>query len=417
MEIIIIIGSLAVTMASYGMVALKDRSLFNVLTPVYLTFIPAYYILELAHIYMFGLSGSLFAYLFCYSTYALSFLVVAIVYCRLPAVNLKLPFNVKTNIKFLPYLFMIGSIVVFLPILIEFSEFILTPREIYVRTRMGYGHLYFVSTALLYIGFVLVLFKKSQFRFEKLLYFVVASGLCWLHGSKGTAITMIFIAMMYWVYVEGKRTGFFKTISYAGSFAIALSLMFYLFSSKGDSERAGLLYSLATYADYNRNAMMLIDDAPELTYGRLTLETAVYSRIPRIIYPDKPDDWGSFYLSKVYYPIWFEKKTGSPSFGVLGVAYADFGYLSIFYLALWAGITGLLLRLFASRVHKHKNPSDFIMLLFMANVVVIPTGVGYTLPEHILLAAGLSVILRIRLTRNPLLSVAAGPGGHIKGDG
>lgn len=397
MEILIILGSLAVLAGSYAMVSVKDQSLFNILTPIYLTFVPGYYVLELVHIYFFGLSGSTFAYFFCYSAYALTFLVLALVYCRFPSVSLKLPFNVRHDIKLLPYLFMLGSILVFLPVLIEFSEFILSPREIYIRTRTGYGHLYFVSNALLFIGFALILFKKSQFKFEKSLFFVIATGLCWLHGSKGTAITMIYMAMMYWVYVEGKKAGFWKFLLYAGSFAVALSTMFFFTSAGTEGEKVNLLYNMSTYADYNRHAMMVIDDDPELTWGRLTMETAIYSRIPRVLYPDKPKDWGTFYLAKKYYPNWFEKETGSPSFGILGVPFMDFGYLSILYLVLWSAITGLLLRMFVLRLQRYRSPSDFIIFLFLCNIVVIPSGVGYLLPEHLVLGFLLALLLRFKL--------------------
>lgn len=399
MEVLIICISLAVTLGAYVMVSLKDRSLFNILTPVYLTFIPGYYLLELVHIYIFGLSGSLFAYFFCYATYAVSFLVMAIAYCRFPSVNLKLPFNVRYNIKWMPYLFMLASVLVFLPVLIEFSDLILRPRQIYIQTRTGYGHFYFVSNALLFIGFALILFKKSRFRFEKLVYFVIATGLCWLHGSKGTAITMIYLAMMYWVYVEGKRAGLRISIIYAGSFAVALTAMFYFTSARTDAERADLFVDMASYSDYNRHAMMVIDDDPELTWGRLTLETAVWSRVPRVLYPDKPKDWGTFYLAKRFFPVWFEKESGAPSFGILGVPYSDFGYLSIIYLAGWGVLIGWLAKLFVMRVQKYRSPPDFILLMFLCGIPVIPSGVGYTLPEHIVLALGLAFLLRIRLTR------------------
>ena len=144
---------------------------------------------------------------------------------------------------------------------------------------------------------------------------------------------------------------------------------------------------------------MLIDDQEaEPTYGRLTLETAFYSRIPRVLYPAKPKDWGTFYLAKRYYPNWFEKETGSPSFGMLGVAYSDFGYFSMFYLVFWAAVTGLLMRLFGDRVQKYRHPSDFIMLLFLAKVTVVSAGVGYLLVEHIILAAVIAVILPLTLS-------------------
>ncbi len=399
MIIVIILGSLAVAIAAYVMIAMKDKSYFNVLTPLYFTFIPGYYILELVHIYLFGYSGDTSTYLFCYTVYGLYFLFLALAYTRFPSYRVKLPFNADHNIRFLPYVVLGLSVLVYLPVLIEFREFIFEPRQIYIRTRIGYGHMFFVSTMLTYLAFIICLFKKRTFMGEKLLFFGVCALLCLLHGSKGQVVQLIFMAMMYRVFVQGRRAKLSTTVSYAVAFSLSLTTLFYFFSSKGPEGAAAFATGMVGYSDYNRNAMMLIEDNPDLYYGKLTLETALYSRVPRVLYPAKPTDWGTFALAKTYYPVWHEKATGSPSFGIIGVPYADFGKMSMIYLLVWSVAIGIMLRIFVVRVKKYKNPSDFIMILFLCGVPILPGGMTYLLPEHLVMAILMALVLRLRMTR------------------
>ena len=86
-----IVTSLGLAIAAYGLVVVKDRSFFNVLTPLYFTFIPGYYLFELVHIHIFGYSGQASTYLYCYATYALLFIFLALAYTCFPSYEIKLP--------------------------------------------------------------------------------------------------------------------------------------------------------------------------------------------------------------------------------------------------------------------------------------------------------------------------------------
>jgi hypothetical protein len=396
---LIILASLAVVIIAYAMTALQDRSFITVLTPVCMTFIPAYYILELLHIYYFGYSATTSAYVFCYATYAMHIFVLALAYRWCPTWNVKLPFNVESNTKYLPYLVLAASVLLYLPILLEFRELIFSPREIYSKTRSGYGHMFFVSSMLTYIAFILMLFKRPGFRGEKVLFFVACSLLCLMHGSKGQVLQLLFIALMYRVFAQGHKVKFTRAIGLAVGIAIAVASLFYTLHGRYNQDGEGLLMVMTTYADYNRNAMMLIDDDHEPLWGELTVGSNVYSRVPRVLYPDKPKDWGPFYLAKRYYPVWFEKETGAASFGILGVAFADFWYFSIIYLMFWAAVTGILLKIFVTRLARYRSPADFIVLLFLAGASIVPGGMGYMLPEHLVVAALTVLLLRLRLRK------------------
>jgi len=389
---IIIIFSLIAGLATYIIASSKEGSFLNVFTPWILLSFPANYILELVHIYFYGGSGSLYAYFYCYLTYTLSFIVLVVVYFNFPNIKVKLPFKQVSIGGYLPYLFLFLSFFLYLPILIEFSEFILSPRELYMMTRTGYGLNFFLSSTLMYIAFILFLFKRAFFKTEKFFIFIVCTILAILHGSKGQILTLLLILLFYQAYINGFRVKFVKFALYTMIFTLIVILLFSLTLFGVDD--IFLIEAISSYSDYTRNAMMVIDSDMSPLFGRLTLEDTVYSRIPRSIYPDKPKDFGNFYLAKEFYPEWFYLDTGSPSFGV-GVQFADFGVFSIFYHLLWSVLLGILLKSFVTRLRTYKNPSDFIMVLFLSGITLIPLGAGYLLPEHFFIAFGLAKLLRL----------------------
>ncbi|MEW5995698.1 MAG: hypothetical protein AB1744_15065, partial [Candidatus Zixiibacteriota bacterium] len=263
--------------------------------------------------------------------------------------------------------------------------------------------------ALTFLSWILCLFKRRTFRGETILFFVLCVIACLLHGSKSQVTLLAFIWLLHRVYVGRRRMSLSTALILAVVLIIGIRSLFYVLSPvRGETERTleDSLKGLSAYSDYTRNAMMVIDDEPDRQYGRLTLEQTVYSRVPRILFPSKPKDWGPYWLAKKYYPFWFEKEIGHPSFGIIGVPYADFGYFAMPYLLGWFVITAILLKLFAVRLRHSRSPSDFIMLVFLSGIVVIPSGVGYTLPEHFVLAVVVALMLRVRFVFSGSSAVA-----------
>ena len=395
MPVIIITASLVIALGAYLLVAARERSLVHVLTPLYLIAIPCYFLFELLHIKIYGYSASDRAYLYCYVAYAVHFAVLSLAYAAWPSRRIGRPFSAANNIASAPYWLLALSVAAYLPVLWEFREYLFSPRVIYQLTRSGYGHYYFVSATLTFVAFILMLFKHAAFRGEKLLFGILCAGSCVMHGSKGQVLMLAFYLILYRACVSETRFGFWRAAkSTAAAGAVALSLFYALSPSQLAVSDVG--QAMADYADYNRNAMMVIDDDGEPLGGKLTWEQAVYTRVPRVLYPAKPYDWGTYYLANKYYPAWHERLQGSPSFGIVGVPYADFGPLAILYLGLWAGLTGVLLKVFVVRLRHRPTPSDFIMVAFLGGMTVIPTGTGYTLVEHMVLALLVSGALRLR---------------------
>lgn len=396
----IILLSLLMVILSYFLVSIKEKSYINVLTPTLLIFVPANYIFELIHIYYYGYSGSLYGYFFCYLTYALSFTLLALTYIKYPPYLIKLPFgtsNFRNFQRFLPHLFLLLSFLLYLPILIEFRELIFSPRDIYIHTRTGYGGMYFFSALLLYIAFILFLYKKGS-KIERYGAFTLCVLLAFLHGSKGQVVTLILIAMLFYVYVHDYKIKFRSFLKYMTGTVVAIALLFYLTFSVDMAN--DFIKAISRYSDYTRNAIMVIDSDLEARFGELTLENTIYARVPRSIYPDKPKDFGTFYLAKKFFPAWFRADTGAPAFGI-GTQYADFGVFSLYYIILAAIFEGVLLRIFVTRLKSYKSPSDFIMVLFFSGIGLIPVGIGYLLPEHFVMALTISFMMRVRLFSRP----------------
>jgi hypothetical protein len=159
-------------------------------------------------------------------------------------------------------------------------------------------------------------------------------------------------------------------------------LLFAATMSLGE-DAADALEAISKYSDYTRNAMLVIDSHYPLQYGRLTIESNTLGVVPRQLMPGKPKNFGPFALAEEFYPEWFDSDTGSPAFGV-GLQYADFGSWAIVYLALVAALRGWLARIFVNRLAFTKHPADFFMLVFLADISVFPTGVGWLLPEALL---------------------------------
>jgi hypothetical protein len=317
------------------------------------------------------------------------------------------------NYTLSPWILLAASILLYLPILIEFREFLLFPREIYMRTRTGYGIEFFGSSLLMYLALITYLFKRKK----SLSGGVVLGGICialiYLHGSKGELLELIEIFILYRVYILRRAVTFASAVASIGAIALVGCLSFALF--EGLTNVGELAVSMAGYSDYTQNAILVIDNPNgQFFWGRLTLEDEIYTRIPRLIMPNKPKDFGSFKLASIYYPEWFQGDTGSPAFGI-GEQYADFGVFAIILISLWSVLSGWVAALLVASLRRRPEPGRFVVLLFFSGVDIIPLGSGYLLPETIVLAAALAFVYRHRLAlfKKPrmtkLLGAPAGP--------
>ena len=390
------IVSLALIANSYRCICAKEKSWINWYTfPAFIT-LTINYILPGLYLWIFRQNGSYFAYTYCYLTYACASLSLMFGYRLVRSAPSRATPAVSPNhnYTFFPWILLATSILLYLPILIEFRELLLFPREIYMRTRTGYGIEFFGSSLLMYLALITYLFKQKKSLLGGVVLGGVCIGLIYLHGSKGELLELLEILILYRVYILRRPVTFASAVASVAAIALVGCLSFALF--EGLTNVGELAVSMAGYSDYTQNAILVIDDPKSQFYwGRLTLEDEIYTRIPRLIMPNKPKDFGLFKLASIYYPEWFQGDTGSPAFGI-GEQYADFGVFAVILISLWSVLSGWVAALLVASLRRRPEPGRFVVLLFFAGVDIIPLGSGYLLPETIVLAAALAFVYRHR---------------------
>jgi hypothetical protein len=372
---IIILVSLAVVVGSYVYLSRREGSYVNILTPVLLFGIPAWYLLMLVYGGLFGYDASTYAYFYCYLTYALGVIGTMAGYLLMPAkplpIFVRLPY---LRLPGIPFLALAVAILLYAPILIRFPDLLFSPRQIYELTRSGFGISFYLSALAVYVGLILLLFLRRVSRSALVLFVIVSMPIIYLHGSKGQVLNFALIVLYFLVFVKGKRFNMMRLIGVGTVVSSLIVGLFYL--SYSDEARADLLVEMANYAEYTRNAAMVIDDPTlEPQMGRLAFESKFYVMVPRAIFPDKPKDYGAFWLAKRYSPDRFDLDVGAPDFG-LGFLYADFGDFAAVYYFAGSVLAGIIMKILVARLRHRPDAGTFFILLAFLDVGLIPTGAG-----------------------------------------
>ena len=381
----VLVASLIVSLVAYVQVSKRDGSYLNVMTPAFVIGIPAYYLLPLFFTHVFGTKASPYAYVYVYATLAVQNVAFAYAYTRPTRRLIRLPFRYSYgNFDQLSFAFLGLSVLMYAPVLLQFPEYLLDPRQIYTHTRTGFGVNFYISSTLAYLAVILIQFSGRS-RWVKGFVILVAAAVLSLHGSKGQMLSLVLLFALFEVYVGRRKLRLLPSLFAGVGLSFLLFLLFAATMALGDSP-AEALEAISQYSDYTQNAMLLIDSHFPLQYGRLTMEAQIIGRIPRLLMPNKPRNFGGLYLDDVFYPEAMDADAGPPDFGV-GVQYADFGALAIVYLAVFAMLRGWLARVFVSRLSYSRHPSDFVLVAFLAEISLFPVGaVGWLLPEALTVA-------------------------------
>jgi hypothetical protein len=375
--------SLAIALGAYVFVSHREGSYVNILTPSLLINIPAYYLFPIAYNSFFGMEASTYSHIYVYTTLAVENVIFAYAYTRPRTPPIRLPFAYGYNyFESLAFACLGLAGLLFLPLLIEFKEYIFDPRRIYEETRTGFGSSYYTSSACAYLAVIIILFSK-QSNFRKAIVIVASGIVLSLHGSKGQVLGIVLLPLLFLTYVRHWKVKLVHALLICMGLGALLVGMFVATVSLGGPLEA--LEWVSGYSDYMRNAELVIDSNMPLQGGRLTWESNVVSLVPRAIMPDKPKNFGAFYLDEEFFPGSLEEDKGVPAFGI-GVQYADFGFLAIVYLGLFAALRGWLARVWVRRLAHTRHPADFLILAFLADISIIPIGTGWLLPETLLIA-------------------------------
>lgn len=414
--------SLFVSLSTYVYVSRRDGSYLNILTTAFLVMIPSYYLLPWFFMNLFGSNASPYAFTYVYATAAVENVAFAYMYTRRKTKLFRLPLlSSYKNFDVLSYLFLGLGVLMYAPILLQFPEYIFSPRQIYEHTRTGFGVNFFISSTFAYLAVILILFT-SRSRWVKGFVILTATVVLSLHGSKGQVFTLLAFLILFEVYVKGVKVKLLPSLLAGLGMAFIMLLLFAATMSLGETP-ADILEGVSGYSDYTRNAMLVIDSHYPLQYGRLTMEGEIIGRIPRVLMPDKPKNFGGFRLADEFYPHAVDLDQGTPDFGI-GIQYADFGVLAIVYLAVFAILRGWLGRIFAERLSRSRHPADFVVFAFLTSASIFPVGgIGWLLPETLLVALflrfasglGAKKLFRERIVFKPHLATQSVRPGDSRG--
>jgi hypothetical protein len=375
MQPLIILTSLAFVVMAYVFISRREGNWVNILTPFLLFSVPGWYVLELVYGSAFGYEASVYSYFYCYLTYALGVAATVAGYIIMPAKPLGIFVKVpRIRIPGAPFFLLGLAVLLYAGVLIKFPSLLVSPRQIYELTRSGFGLQFFLSAFAVYFGLILLLFSPRTNKALAVIFTLVSLLVLYLHGSKGQLLNFFLVVLYFLVFVAGKRFDFKRVVGLAMGTICLISSLFYI-TSYG-SEIPDLVLDMANYAEYTRNAAMIIDDqtlAPQM--GRLAAESKLYIMVPRALFPDKPKDYGGFWLVKRYYPNKFELDAGAPDFG-LGFLYADFGAFAIVYYCMASLLAGASMKVLVTRLRRRPDAGTFLLLLVFLDVGLIPTGAG-----------------------------------------
>lgn len=307
--------------------------------------------------------------------------------------------SVKT-IYFFTILILLGLLLV-LNSKYPIEDIIKNPREFYKESRVGFGHVYFLIALSIKLLFLLSLYLFKS-TFTRIIIFIFIALLVSFLGSKSQILTLFLVYVLYAFFIEKKHFNLRATTILIGSIGTTL-LLFFLILQKSDYSA---FIKVLNYFDYFENFLSLHTELNGYYLGILTLETNIYSIIPRVVFPDKPLYYGVFHLGQEIFPIQTEKNQGSPSFSFFGRGYADFGILSFMYYSLSGAISGFII----GAISRHRTIYSLIIILAFAYNPLLTFGSDGVVVEifnvllsfTIFIAVSIIVIISSKKVKNPI---------------
>jgi hypothetical protein len=385
------------SIALYGYVSLRERTYINALSAFYAFYFFTSFVLEpyffAQRVYQYDVNAFAFVYLCDFASFfglAVAYTAVAGV-ASANAIPIRKP-EIERRLGILAWVLLGISALIFLPVAIEFRELVFAdPRALYALTRIGYGQYLFISVLMGNLSVICFLFSTRK---GFILFIPCIILLSLLKGAKGPILVILEMYATWAVYVRGVRVALGK---FALSAVAVIAVMTGLFAVtlKG-VDSSVLLFAIAGYSDYNRNAALTITEPIGPFYGRLAVENWAYSRIPRVLYPNKPKNFGQYYLAEHYLPAQFAAEAGAPPLGA-GNFIADFGTFTPVIMLLMGLFGGYLLGLCVQWLRRGGGVAAFVPLLYFSGISLIPIPMAFLGAEHWLIGVCLGGLSRLRL--------------------
>jgi len=247
----------------------------------------------------------------------------------------------------------------------------------------------------------------SNFRGKGLLFTVLLAFSIFTGAKVNTYVIIMFAAMYFIVFSRAGRLNLKLLIKL---FIIAFPLVYLLIWLTFQDSEINIFELLVAYVNEPWNNFTLLVQSFDLHFrdfffGALTWENNVVSRIPRLLFPEKPYLFGGFRLADEYFPETVALGIGAPSFGSEGIVYADWGVLGLLMLIslkwLLSWVLGRLtcLLTFNQTGSIQGNFLYFGVLLIMADIYFLTLPPSNNLVDNLVVVIGLSLLFGIKFKR------------------
>ena len=244
------------------------------------------------------------------------------------------------------------------------------PRMFYAGSRIGGGFIYYIIIPLSICCYFYLITKLNYLNWKDVLLGVFLTILICLYvyifGSKALIVTIGILFLTTYNYKIKSKNKNRNIIFFGLIFLIAFILIFMLYSAQQSINNSGNFFvAMAQYSDYLNNFCDLVDNLDGFYYGRIFLEDEFLTYIPRAIWSDKPELFGSLALGLNVPNLveWTLAKTGAPSFGPIGAAYADFGFVGIIFKLIQQLLFIFIAKSYECRLDKQYNFFNHLMML------------------------------------------------------
>src|SRR5579862_7426019 len=185
----VLLISLLISLGAYVYVSKREGSFLNVLTPALVMSIPSLYLLPWFFAHLFGTEASTYAFVYVYASLTVENLAFVYAYTRRSVKPIRFPFHYAYhNFGWLALGSLGIAFLMYVPILLQFPQYILDPRQIYAHTRTGFGINFYISSILAYLAAVLIAFSRRA-RWVKAAVLLGAAAILSWHGSKGQVLS------------------------------------------------------------------------------------------------------------------------------------------------------------------------------------------------------------------------------------
>jgi oligosaccharide repeat unit polymerase len=337
--------------------------------------------------------------------YIVYFLFISIGYMM----GTKYPFYIKEipkriNLKIFNFTVLVLIIVLTYILIKPFGIIaIINPRELYTSTRLGYGNIYFM------LGFLIRILLITSFiygnLFNKIISFILMLFITYIMGSKGAFLGLFVLLLFIYVFKRKRNISLKNIIIISFLMVPILFVTFYIFTPFARNSINDLITFMIHYlSEPNRNFAAELNYLDNNYNGILTFQNNFYALIPRFVFPGKPKLFGSFIIAYKFYPEWTLSFVGTPSFGLFGTIFADFGYLSLIFISINSLINGFLIGSIEKGMRI--NGISFISITIFLTLIGLPLlNVGLTATSIVLINIVLILLLSIFISVNKYFNI------------